>query len=170
MENEIVNRVAKSPLVTIDLETLYPEGERILIDLKEVLFQGMILREKDFREWVKQHDWKQYTNKFVAVTCSTDAIIPVWAYMLIATKATPFCKKIVLGSLEQLENAIFETAISKINIEDYQDKMVVVKGCSKLPVPNSAYLTISSKLMPYVKSIMYGEPCSTVPVFKKPRK
>ena len=170
MENEIVNRVAKSPLVTIDLETFYPKGDRVLLDLKEVLFQGLILREKDFREWVKQHDWTQYTDKYLAVTCSTDAIIPVWAYMLVATKATPYCKHMILGSLEQLEVSIFEKAIAELQPEDYKDKMVVIKGCSSLPVPDATYLSISSKLQPYVKSIMYGEPCSTVPVYKKPRK
>jgi len=170
MENEIVNRVAKSPLVTIDLEHFYPEGERILLDLKEVLFQGMILREKDFRQWAKEHDWAQYTDKYIAVTCTADAIIPSWAYMLIATKAAPYCKHIVLGTLEQLEIVLFEKALSKLKVEEYKDKMVVIKGCSKLPVPDATYFSISSKLFPHVKSLMYGEPCSTVPVYKKPRK
>jgi len=170
MENEIVNRVSKSPLITLDLESLYTQGERVLLDLKDLLYQGMILREKDFREWAKQHNWSQYENKYLAVTCTTDAIIPVWAYMLVATKATPYCKRIILGTLEQLEISLFDHAISTINLEEYKDKMVVVKGCSNLPVPDAAYLSISSKLLPFVKSIMYGEPCSTVPIYKKSKK
>jgi hypothetical protein len=169
MENEIVNRVANSSLVTLDLETLYTKGERVLIDLKEALFQEMILREKDFRTWVKAHDWQQYKGKFLAITCSVDAIIPVWAYMLVATKAAPYCALIIQGNLEALESKLFDEALNNINLEEYRDKMVVVKGCSKVPVPESAYLNISYQLTPLVKSIMYGEPCSTVPVYKKPR-
>jgi len=170
MEKEIVNRVAKSPIITLNLEDLYKEGERVLIDLKNVLFQEMILREKDFRTWVKEHDWSQYEDKYVAVTCSVDAIIPVWAYMLVATKAAPFCHSIVLGDLEALERKLFDDSLEKIDLEEYRDKMVVVKGCSKLPVPDAAYLRISYKLTPIVKSLMYGEPCSTVPLYKKPKK
>ena len=170
MDETIVNRVTKSPLVTLELEKYYHSGERILIDLKEILFQGMILREKDFREWAKTHDWSQYKDKNVAVHCTADAIIPTWAYMLIATKAEAFCNMIVQGDLDRLETMLFHEAISKIDLEDYKDKMVVVKGCSKVEVPASAYLEISRKLYPISKSIMYGEPCSTVPVYKRPKK
>lgn len=170
MEKEIVNRVAKSPIITLNLEDLYSHGERVLIDLKEVLFQEMILREKDFRLWAKEHDWSQYEDKYVAVTCSVDAIIPVWAYMLVATKAAPYCKSIVLGNLEELERKLFDDTLATIDLEAYRDKIIVVKGCSKLPVPDAAYLSISHKLTSIVKSLMYGEPCSTVPVYKRPKK
>ena len=115
MEKEIVNRVAKSPIITLNLEDLYNEGERVLIDLKNVLFQEMILREKDFRTWVKEHDWSQYKDKHVAVTCSVDAIIPVWAYMLVATKVAPYCHSIVRGNLEALERKLFDDSLEKID-------------------------------------------------------
>ncbi len=167
---EIVNRVAKSPLVTLELEAYYHPGERILLDLKDVLFQGMILREKDFREWAKNHDWSQYQDKNLAVTCTADAIIPTWAYMIITTKAEAYCNLLVQGDLDDLEMILFHNAISNIDFESFKDKMVVVKGCSKVNVPASAYMEVSRKLYPYVKSIMYGEPCSTVPVYKKLKK
>ena len=169
MEEEIINRVAASPLVTIDLEEYYHKGERVVYDLAQNLFQGMILREKDLREFVKEHDWLQYEGKNVALTCSEDAIVPTWAYMLITTKLEGVANMVVLGSLETLEFALYKEALKKINPEEYLDKPIVIKGCGKLPVPESAYVELTMLLKPYVKSIMYGEPCSTVPLYKKPR-
>lgn len=169
MENEIINRVASSPLVTIDLEDYYHKGEREVYDLAQNLFQGMILREKDLREFVKEHDWSRYEGKNVALTCSEDAIVPTWAYMLLATKLEGVANKVVFGSVETLEYALYQEAIGKIDPEEFSDKPVVIKGCGKLPVPDSAYVELTMLLKPYVKSIMYGEPCSTVPLYKKTR-
>lgn len=164
---EIINKVAQSGIVTIDLEELYPKGERVLIDIKEQLFQGLILREKDFREFIKNEDWSKYTNKYVAITCSTDAIVPTWAYMLVAIQLEPFAKKTVFGNLETLETVLFHELLKNLNVNDYTDARIVVKGCGKLPVPIAAYVEITRLLTPVAKSIMYGEPCSTVPLYKK---
>lgn len=170
MESEsIVNRVANSSLITFDLEQYYEPGERVLIDLKNVLFQGQILREKDLRDFVKDHDWRQYKEKFVAITCSADAIVPTWAFMLVAISVNPYAKKVVLGSLEQLEEKIFEEKLSAVRWENYQDAKVVVKGCSKISVPDSAYIEVVNKLRPIAGSIMFGEACSTVPLHKRPK-
>lgn len=168
-QEPIVNRVAQSALVSIDLEMYYPEGERVLVDIKDILFQGLLLREKDFRQWVKEHDWAQYAGKHVAITCTADAIVPVWAYMLIASVLEPYTHSFIFGDLEALEDSLFRDALDPLQGADYQDAKVVVKGCSHKPVPVSAYVEITRKLRPYVASIMYGEPCSTVPIYKKPR-
>ena len=167
MENEIVNKVSQSGLITIDLEEFYPAGERVLFDIKELLFQGLILREKDFREFIKNEDWNKYKDKYVALTCSADAIVPTWAYMLLATQLEPIAKKVVFGNLESLETILYTEILSKININNYKDARVVIKGCGNLPIPKSAYVQITSLLRPHAKSIMYGEPCSTVPLYKK---
>lgn len=167
MEDEIKNKVAESGLIEIDLEDFYPKGERVLIDVKNNLFQGLILKEKDFREFVKNNDWKKYEGKFVAITCSADAIVPTWAYMLIATSLQPFAKKFMFGDLKTLETTLFLESLSKIDPENYRDKKIVIKGCGKLPVPESAYVELTRILTPFAKSIMFGEPCSTVPVMKK---
>ncbi|MFI5164105.1 MAG: DUF2480 family protein [Bacteroidia bacterium] len=164
---EIINKVAESGLVEINLEDFYPKGERVLIDVKENLFQGLILKEKDFREFVKNENWSKYKDKFVAITCSADAIVPIWAYMLLSTSLQPFAKKIVFGDLKTLETILFYDALSKIDAENFRDKKLIVKGCGKLPVPDSAYVELTRILTPVAKSIMYGEPCSTVPVMKK---
>ena len=164
---EIINKVAQSGLITIDLEDLYVPGERILFDLKDWLFEGLILKEKEFREKLKVHRWENYKDKFVAITCSADAVVPTWAFMLVATQLRPVTIKISFGGLEKLEEEIFDEAISKLNPEDYKDQKVVIKGCSKIAVPVSAYVNLTALLRPVVKSIMYGEPCSTVPVFKR---
>ncbi len=166
---DIVNKVANSGLVTIDLGELYPPGERVLLDIKDQLFQGLILREKDFREFIKTHDWSQYKDKYVALTCSADAIIPDWAWMLLASALEPFARKIVFGTTEVLETVLFEEVLSKFDIEPYRDARVVIKGCGDKPVPKTAYIELTRKLRPVVKSIMYGEPCSTVPVYKQPK-
>ncbi|WP_020529223.1 DUF2480 family protein [Flexithrix dorotheae] len=169
MEEQIINRVANSPLISIDLEEYYHPGERVVYDLKQNLFQELILREKDFRAFVKENDWSQYKDKNVAIVCTADAIVPTWAFMLIASKLQPHANMVTFGSLEELESALFREAISKINTEELKDRMVVVKGCSDLPVPVSAYVELTRKLRPIVKSIMFGEPCSTVPIYKKPK-
>jgi hypothetical protein len=168
MSDEIINKVANSGLITIDLEEFYPKGERILFDLKPLLFHELILKEKDFREYIKQHDWSGYQNKFVAITCTADAVVPTWAYMLISIALEPFAKLIVFGSLETLEAIVFHDAVQSINFTDYTDKRVVIKGCSNLPVSTNAYVELVKGLRPFAKSIMYGEPCSTVPLYKTP--
>jgi hypothetical protein len=167
MENEIVNKVSQSGLITIDLEEFYPAGERVLFDIKELLFQGLILREKDFREFIKNEDWNKYKDKYVALTCSADAIVPTWAYMLLASQLEPIAKKVVFGNLESLETILYTEILSKIDINNYKDARVVIKGCGNLPIPKSAYVQITSLLRPLAKSIMYGEPCSTVPLYKQ---
>ncbi len=167
MAEEIINRVANSKLITLDLEDYYPEGERILFDVKDWLFEGFVLREKEFRASVKQHDWSQYKNAYVALTCSTDAIIPAWAFMLISINIQPFAKKISIGNLEILETSIYQEIIEVLDVSKFKDKLIVIKGCSKKPVPQNAYIMMANKLKPVVKSIMYGEACSSVPLFKK---
>lgn len=169
MEGEIVNRVANSPLVTIDLESFYHHGERVTYDIAQNLFQGLMLREKDFRDFVRQHDWSQYADKNVNIISSADAIIPTWAFMLLVTKLEEQVNMVVEGDLQLLEFAIFKKAFEEIDLESLKDRPVVVKGCGDLPIANSIYSEITRLLKPVVKSIMYGEPCSTVPVYKKPR-
>ncbi|TRX62520.1 DUF2480 family protein [Fulvivirga sp. M361] len=166
---EIVNRVASSSLVTLDLEEYYHRGERVLFDIKDWLFHELVLKEKEFRTYVKEHDWEQYNDKNVAIVCSADAIVPVWAFMLVATRLKN-AHHIVMGSLEALEQSLFQEALSKINIRDFEGGKVVIKGCGELPVPDSAYIELTRLLTPVVSSIMYGEPCSTVPIYKAPKK
>jgi hypothetical protein len=168
-EESIINRVANSPLITFDLEDYYHPGERILFDIRDFLYQEMILKEKEFREKMKELDWEQFHGKNIAITCSVDAIIPTWAYMLITTRLSPYAHMIVFGDLADLEMALFQEILGSLNLEKYRDKKVVVKGCGKYPVPESAYVEITRLLTPVVSSIMYGEPCSTVPLYKKTR-
>lgn len=167
MEEEIKNRVAESGLIEINLEDYYPKGGRVLVDVKDNLFQGLILKEKNFREFVKNEDWEKYQDKFVAITCSADAVVPTWAYMLIATSLQPFAKKFVFGDLKTLETVLFLESLSKINPQEFKDKKLVIKGCGNLPVPESAYVELTRILTPVAKSILFGEPCSTVPVYKQ---
>jgi hypothetical protein len=169
METEgiIINRVAESSLVTIDLEQFYPKETTKIFDLKDFLFRGLIIKEKEFREALKNTDWQQFTNCNVAVVCSTDAIIPVWAYMLVATYMQPLAKSIFLGDENSMTESIILNNIQALDINEYKDKRVVIKGCGDIKIPDSAYLKITEVLLPHVKSIMYGEPCSTVPVWKK---
>lgn len=167
METTIVNKVAESGIVTLNLENYYHEGPRMSIDLKDMLFMGMILKEKDFREWIKTHDWNQYKNANVCIFCSADAIIPTWAYMLVAAKLNGMAHHFVFGDMETLENSLFEKALSTINTDDFADKRVVIKGCGEKNISPSAYVEITRLLQPVVKSLMFGEPCSTVPVYKK---
>ncbi|MBP6335148.1 MAG: DUF2480 family protein [Bacteroidia bacterium] len=163
----IINKVAQSGLVNLDLEELIPPGERFLFDLKSWLFEEIILKEKDFRDKISTHDWFFYDGKFVAITCSVDAIIPTWALMLIAAQLQPYAKKIVFGELNKLEEELFKEMIFSLNPEDYRDQRVVIKGCSVAHVPVSAYVDVTTFLRPLAKSIMFGEPCSTVPVYKR---
>ncbi len=167
IENQIINKVANSGLVSLDLETFYPKGERVLYDLKQNLFMDLILKEKDFREFLKIHDWSQYAGKNVAITCTEDVLIPTWAYMLLVSKLQPFAHKIVLGNLDKLEEVLFDEALSNINLEPFYNAKIVIKGCSKEAVPTSAYVKITELLQPIAQSIMFGEPCSTVPIFKR---
>lgn len=167
IQENIINKVAQSGLVTFDPASLYPVGERVLYDIKDNLFMGLMLREKDFREFIKVHDWQQYQDKFVAVTCSADAIVPTWAYMLLANKLVPFAQKVVFGDLNTLETVLFEEAINNVDLEKFRDQRVVIKGCGDINVPESAYVSLTFRLTPVVKSILYGEPCSTVPVYKR---
>ncbi len=167
--SEIVNRVAKSPIITFDLGEYYAKGERVQIDIKDQLFQGMILREKDFRAYVKEQDWSDYQDKYVAIYCSADAIVPVWAYMLLATKLAPYSKHVAFGTLEALETELYQEALSKVKVEEFEGRPIVIKGCGDKPVPNAAYIMASRLLQPVAKTIMYGEPCSTVPLYKKPK-
>lgn len=170
MDNDvIINRVANSPLVTFDLEQIYRPGARVLIDIKDQLYQELILKEKDFRDFVKNQDWSAYKDQYVAITCSTDAIVPTWAYMLLAVALQPYAAKTVFGDLETLEQALFQEALAAIDWEQYRNAKVVVKGCSKMAVPVQAYVETINRLRPLAASIMYGEPCSTVPLFKKPK-
>ncbi len=167
MPEEIINRVAQSKLITFDLEELYPEGERVGIDLKEWLYEGLILREKEFRKGVAAHDWSQYENTYVAITCSTDAIVPGWASMLIASKLEPHAKKVVYGDLETLETVIYQEALQDFDFSSYQDKPVIIKGCANKPVPQNAYLFATARIQKIAKSVMYGEACSAVPIYKR---
>ncbi|REJ82827.1 MAG: DUF2480 family protein [Bacteroidetes bacterium] len=164
---EIVNKVAQSGIITIDLEKLIPSGERVLLDLKPWLHMELILREAEFRKHLETHSWKDYEGKFVAVHCSADAIIPAWAYMLIAIELQPYAQMIVQGNLQKLEEEIVSSAIASLNPDEYMDQRVVIKGCSGTKIPASSYMTLTVFLKPLARSIMYGEPCSTVPVYKK---
>lgn len=167
MEKEIINRVAKSPLINIDLEEFYPEGKRILFDIKDWLYEGIILKEKDFREHVQNHDWSQYQDCYVALTCSEDAIIPSWAYLLLSTELSSFAKRVVVGNLELLETSIFQEVIRQIDISEYENKPIIIKGCADKPIPPSAFSFLIERIQPVAKNIMYGEACSTVPLFKR---
>ncbi|MBH2003199.1 MAG: DUF2480 family protein [Sphingobacteriia bacterium] len=166
MEN-FVNKVAESGIISLDLEEYYPKEPVMVFDLKDHLFMGLILKEKDFRAALLAIDWDQYSGAHVAITCSADAIIPMWANMLVASSLQPVAKTVFFGTGPQLKEQILLNNLRQINAADYTDQRVVVKGCGEVPVPESAYVAITTQLRPYVKSIMYGEPCSTVPIFKK---
>ncbi|WP_026905502.1 DUF2480 family protein [Pedobacter glucosidilyticus] len=167
IQENIVNKVAQSGLVSVDLADLKPAGERVVYDIKDNLFHGLILKEKDFREFIKTHNWEQYTGKHIAITCSADAIVPTWAYMLLATKLADYASSIIYGTLEDLEIYLFNHEIEKLDVQQYKDQRIVVKGCGDIYVPTASFVALTSKLHPVVKSIMYGEPCSTVPLYKR---
>lgn len=170
MEQPLVNRVANSGLIVINPEDFYPEMEAVSFDLKTFLFQGLILKEKDFRTAMKEHDWSQYQGKALLVHCSTDAIIPQWALMLVAAYAEPFAAEVFAGTKDQWVYVKMKTRIERLPFEDYDMKRIVIKGCGEKNVPASVYLDLTMRLRPHAQSIMYGEPCSTVPIFKRPRK
>ena len=165
----LVNRVANSGLITLNLEDYYPKQEIASFDLKGFLFMEMILKEKDFRAALKEHDWTQYEGKILTVFCSADAIIPVWAYMLVATYAEPYATDIFQGTQDEYLKALYRNVLKDMDFSQYEAKRIVIKGCSNKPVPPAAYLALTTKLRPFAQSIMYGEPCSTVPIFKRPR-
>lgn len=167
MEKEIVNRVSQSKLITFDLEDHYPEGERILFDIKDWLYEGFILKEAEFRNLAKEHSWEKYQDTYVALHCSSDAIIPAWAFMLITTYLTPFAKRIVVGDLEQLEVAVYQKIIESLDLSTLKDQLIIIKGCANKPIPQNAYILLIEKLQPIAKSLMYGEACSSVPLFKR---
>src|SRR6195952_5594081 len=167
IQENIINKVAQSGLVSLDPASFYPQGERVVYDIVDNLYMGLMLREKDFREFVKGHDWEQYAGKNVAITCSADAIVPAWAYMLIANRLAPYAVEVVFGDADVLETVLFVKSIAKMDTEQYRDQRIVIKGCGDVPVPVSAYVELTKKLTPIVKSLMFGEPCSTVPIYKK---
>jgi len=167
MSDAIVNKVAESGLITLDLEKFLPGNPVVLFDLKDYLFMGLILKEKDFRAAMQQHDWAQYQDKYVAVACTADAVIPVWASMLVASYLQPFATDVVYGAEEELINQVLMKNLQQLDVSVYADKRIVVKGCGDVPIADRAYLEITKRLRPVAKSIMYGEPCSTVPIFKK---
>jgi Protein of unknown function (DUF2480) len=167
MSEPFVNKVAESGLITLDLENWYPRGATAVFDMKDYLFMGLILKEKDFREALKNIDWSVYQDKDTAITCTADAIIPVWAYMLVATYLQPVAKEIVMGDEKELHKTLFLKNLATIDVQEYADKRIVIKGCGETPIADYVYMEITKLLRPVVKSIMYGEPCSTVPVYKK---
>ncbi len=167
IQENFVNKVAASGLITLNLEEYLHQGERVVYDIKDNLFHGLMLREKDFREFIKNCDWSVYTDKNVAIICSADAIVPTWAYMLLANKMKPFANEVVFGGLEVLEAVLFTKALAKIDINAFSGERIVVKGCADIELPVAAYVEITNLLTPVVKSIMYGEPCSIVPIYKR---
>ncbi|KJJ38486.1 DUF2480 family protein [Aequorivita vladivostokensis] len=167
MSEEIINRVANSKIVTFNLEDIYPKGERVAFDISQWLLEGIVLRESDFREQAKQHDWSRYQDKFVALFCSTDAIVPGWAYLLLSLHLAPFVKKVTVGSLDELESILFAELLQNLDVSEYTDKPLIIKGCAHKPIPQNAYVLLAQKLQPVAKSIMYGEACSSVPLFKR---
>ncbi|MFC5047795.1 DUF2480 family protein [Aquimarina hainanensis] len=168
MADEIINRVANNKkLITFDLEEYYPTGKRQQFDIKDWLYEGLILKENDFRDQVASHDWSAYQDTYVALHCSSEAIIPGWAYLLVTSALAPYAKKVVVGTLQSIETILYTEIIQHIDPTPYKDKMIIIKGCSNKPVPEEAYIAILQKLQPVAKSIMYGEACSAVPLFKK---
>lgn len=166
MAEEIINRVANSKLITIDLEDFYPQGKRVIIDIKDWLFQEIILKEQEFRAHLKNHNWEQYQDTYIALTCSSGAIIPSWAYLLISTHLNNYAKKVVVGNLELLETVIFNDIISVMDITNFKMKPIIIKGCADKPIPATAYTLLIQKIQSVAKTVMFGEACSTVPLYK----
>lgn len=167
MSNEIKNRVAESSLKTIDLEDYYPSGNRVKLDISQFLFEGIILKEKDFREKVASYNWAQFQDCFVALTNTTEALVPAWAFMLLTVQLSSYSKMVTIGNLLQLETAIYSEIISKLDLSEFKDQRVIIKGCSNKPIPENAFIQLTQKLQPIAKSVMYGEACSSVPLYKR---
>ncbi len=164
--DQIINKVASSGIVSIDLEEFYLAGERVLFDIKPHLFQELILKEKDFREFIKMNNWTVYQDKLVGIICTADAIVPTWAFMLLALALQPFAKRVIFGNLQEMEALLFAEKLAGIDPTHYKDARVVIKGCGDKAIPTNAFVQLSAILKPYAKSLMYGEPCSTVPLYK----
>lgn len=167
IQENIVNKVAQSGLVTVDLATYAPTTEIVEYDIKDNLFHGLILKEKDFRDFVKNHDFSIYQDKVVAITCSTDAIVPTWAYMILSNRMSPYAQHITFGTKDDVYRDLFLQRLQNLDYQEFQDQRVVIKGCGDIPVPESVFIQFTSRLTPIVRSIMYGEPCSTVPIYKR---
>jgi hypothetical protein len=167
MEETFTNKVSESGIISLNLEEYYPKDDIALFDMKDYLFMGLILKEKDFRENLKMLNLSIYTDKVVAVTCSADAVIPMWAYMLVSSNLQPVARDVVFGTVEEVKNTLLLKNIAQLPVDDYEGKRVVIKGCGEIPVGEAAYLQATQLLRPVAKSIMYGEPCSTVPIYKK---
>ncbi|MFD2743487.1 MULTISPECIES: DUF2480 family protein [Sphingobacterium] len=167
IQETIVNKVAQSGLMTVDLAHFAPQQEIVIYDIKDNLFHGLILKEKDFREFIKNNDWSTYTEKHVGIICSTDAIVPTWAYMLLSTKLSPIAASVHFGDADSVRGNLFRDIIANLDYTQYVDQRVVVKGCGDIAIPTEAFVTFTGKLTKIAKSVMYGEPCSTVPVFKR---
>ena len=169
MSEKIINKIANSPSITLELKAFSPKLERVEIDIKKWLYKELILKEKDFRTEIKNHDWSSYSNKNVAINCSVDAIVPNWAYMLISIALKPHANFSFLGTLDHLEICLFNNNIQALEVSNFINKKVLIKGCSETYIPSSAYVSITNKLLPVVQSLMFGEACSNVPLFKKSR-
>lgn len=167
MKDEIVNKVANSALKIFDLEDYYPNNPRMELDVSQWLFHGFVLKEKEFRAALKDFDWSVYKDAYVALSCSTDAILPSWAFMLVSSYLEPFAVKVFLGDLEHLESSIYQDLLNELDYSEYENLPVIIKGCAKKPIPDEAYILATRKLMPYARSIMFGEACSAVPIFKR---
>lgn len=167
MSEEIINKVANSGIIQLDLEEIAPKGDVIVYDIKQNLWQELVLKEEEFRDFIKSNDWSVYTRKNVVLTCSTDAIVPTWAYMLLIAALKPVANKVIFGSVETMYALLWADSFAQLNLDQFNDARVVVKGCSTIPVPEAAFSDLTNLLVPRVKSLMFGEPCSTVPVFKR---
>lgn len=167
MEDEIINKVAQSSLVVFDLEDYYPREKRMVLDISQWLHEGFILKEKEFRAALRAFDWDEYQNKLVAITCTTDAILPSWAFMLVSSYLQPIAKMVVQGSLHDLDVLYYQIIIDNLDFTCYQDQPVIIKGCAKKAIPEEGYVMATQKMMNYARSIMFGEACSAVPIFKR---
>lgn len=167
MAQPLINRVANSGLITLNLEKHFPTREMVVFDLKDFLFMEMILKEKDFRQELKNLDWSQYEGKIVLIHCSADAIIPIWAYMLISSYTKDIAHETYVGTASEYLSHFYQNVIQNLDTSEYENERIVIKGCSDKPVPPNAYQALTSKLRPIAKSIMFGEPCSTVPIYKQ---
>lgn len=170
MADEIINRVEKSGLIQINLDDFYPTGERVIFDLSDYLKEGLVLLEKEFRAALKEIDWSQYEEKYVAIQCSTNAVVPLWAFMLVDSYLKPYAKKTVMGDKSDMERSIFNRILSSHDFNQYTDKSVIIKGCGTYPIPESVFVDFANKLHDYAKIIMFGEACSAVPLFKRAKK